>query len=202
MEQQEFNFREQVKTKVNELKGNWISLANDLYSIFKDKLFIDYGYETFAHYCQGELNILPSIAKKMVTNMFFLENNRPELASDKAKEHYKLPELDAVNVLKSAHKGINKKIGLDHYEKLEKAVIDDNEPVKKVRTMLKDFKEEFENKDPSEIIIEKRKKELNGFLKVLDRIGSFIKEPTIEETKKIEETKGIVINQLNKLMEV
>lgn len=212
----EFDFRQEVIKKAKKIQGDWISFSADIYAIWKDKIYVDYGYENFESYMVGDLGMLPSLGKNIMKNYFYLENDHTHLTQPKAIEKHKLPTVEAVTFLRNQKNKIGKKISNEHYEKLQEVGISNAEPVKKVKNMYKDFVEEFDNRSVEEKYIEERKKLLDSYLKTLDKISTLLENSKVksglekyaieEDTKamtkklklaKVEEVKGFVVDELN-----
>lgn len=86
-------------------KVSWVALGQALYTVWKDKLFYDWGYENFELYVCKEAGIQKKTAVKLLRNYFFLENEEPRYIQQERlaeTEPVKVPGEDAVNVVRLA----------------------------------------------------------------------------------------------------
>ncbi|MFH0840129.1 MAG: hypothetical protein V1883_03840, partial [Candidatus Omnitrophota bacterium] len=62
----ENSLRYQILEKVKNFKISWISLGQALYSVWKDKLYKEWGYMTFEAYTAKEIGIKKQTAMKLL----------------------------------------------------------------------------------------------------------------------------------------
>ena len=60
-------------------KSSWIELGQHLFSIYKNKLFKEWGYQAFETYCRKELGIKETTASKLLKSYSFLEKEEPRI---------------------------------------------------------------------------------------------------------------------------
>ncbi|HNX67867.1 MAG TPA: hypothetical protein PLL75_03640 [Candidatus Omnitrophota bacterium] len=150
-------------------KASWIQLGQHLFSIYKNKLFKDWGYQQFETYCQKELGIKDATASKWIKSYSFLEKEeprivRPDFTQEEAPP--KIPDYEAVNVLRLAKN--NKNIPTNEFAELRNDVLNEGKEVKEVREQVKKILATHAPKDTPELKEQKRNsvlKRLVGFLR-------------------------------------
>lgn len=150
-------------------KSSWIELGQYLFSIYKNKLYKEWGYQVFETYCQKELNIKEATASKLIKSYSFLEKEEPRIVKPDYTEEEtprKIPDYEAVNALRLAKN--NKNIPTNEFAELRNDVLNEGKEVKEVREAVKKILENHAPKDTAEMKDQKRVsvvKRLVGFLK-------------------------------------
>src|SRR4030042_972155 len=99
------SLRYKVLESVKNFKTSWIELGQALYSVWKDKLYKEWGYSTFEAYTAKEIGIKKTTAMKLLRSYYFLEKEEPAYLEKDYAEAGKvasIPSYDAVNVLRLA----------------------------------------------------------------------------------------------------
>ena len=188
------SFRYQVLDAARNFKSSWISLGQILYTVYKDKMFKEWGYITFEAYVKAELGLQKQTAGKLLHSYYFLEKSEPQfLKSVQAKEDLELksiPSVDAVNVLRLAAN--NKEFTEDDYQDFKKNVfedgIDGKEIKKQVGLRLRSIREE---EDPEKARFERRNQTLRRLyatLRTLEKelyTAKLVSERTAKELEKL-----------------
>jgi hypothetical protein len=149
-------------------KSSWIQLGQHLFSIYKNKLYKEWGYQAFETYCQKELNIRDTTASKLIKSYSFLEKEEPRIVKpDFTQEETprKIPDYEAVNALRLAKN--NKNIPTNEFAELRNDVLNEGKEVKEVRAQVKKILEAHAPKDTPEMKDQKRSsilRRLVGFL--------------------------------------
>ncbi len=163
---------EELRVKAVEVakkhKSSWIELGQYLFSIYKNKLYKEWGYQAFETYCQKELSIKEATASKLIKSYSFLEKEeprivKPEFTSEETPK--KIPDYEAVNLLRLAKE--NKNIPTSEFAELRQEVLNEGKEPKDIRAKVKKILEEQKPKDTAEAKDQKR----NG---VLRRLIGFI----------------------------
>ncbi len=149
-------------------KASWIQLGQHLFSIYKNKLYKEWGYQAFETYCRKELNIRDTTASKLIKSYSFLEKEEPRIvrssfAEDEAPR--KIPDYEAVNALRLAKN--NKNIPTNEFAELRNDVLNEGKEVKEVRAQVKKILETHAPKETPEMKDQKRGsilRRLIGFL--------------------------------------
>jgi len=149
-------------------KASWIQLGQHLFSIYKNKLFKDWGYQAFETYCRKELNIKEATASKLIKSYAFLEKEEPRIVKPDYTEEEaprKIPDYEAVNALRLAKN--NKNIPTNEFAELRNDVLNEGKEVKEVRAQVKRILETHAPRETPEMQEQKRGtilRRLIGFL--------------------------------------
>ncbi len=136
------SLRYQVLESAKNFKSSWIELGQFLSSVYRDKLYKDWGYLTFEAYCAKEVGIRQNTALKLVKSYSFLEKEEPEFLKRDSLEERKpnqIPNFESVNALRLAK--ATEKLSEKQYEDLREDVLEtpkeEAEVKKKIRYILK-----------------------------------------------------------------
>lgn len=167
----ENSLRYQILEKVKGFKMSWLSLGQALYSVWKDKLYKEWGYSTFEVYTAKEIGIKKPTAMKLLRSYYFLEKEEPEyLQKDYTapEEVASIPSYDAVNVLRLAK---NKKT-LDKvdYAGLKKKVFEKGSDARDIKKDLTALMREREELDPEEATKKRKTATLRRLLAALKSV--------------------------------
>lgn len=142
------SLRYQILQNAKNFKTSWIDLGQALYSVWKDKLYKDWGFLTFDAYTSKEIGVRKNTALKLLKTYYFLEKEEPRMISKdyvKTKDAAEVPSYEAVDLLRLA----KKRQGLDEddYRRFRRDVLEkgrDGREVKKDLTALIKQREELE----------------------------------------------------------
>lgn len=144
------SFRYKILSAAKNFKSSWMELGQHLFSVYRDKLFRDWGYLTFETYCSKEIGIRQPTAMKLLKSYSFLEREEPAFLKQKSNEDTRpaqIPSYEVVNALRLAKE--NKKVPEEEYADLREAVLqsdkDDETVRKKIRYVLKTRNTEHES---------------------------------------------------------
>ena len=136
------SLRYQVLGAAKQFKSSWIELGQYLITVYKDKLYKDWGYVTFEAYCGKEIGIRPNTAVKLLKSYAFLEKEEPQYIRKETLDQRKpdrIPSYESVNALRLAHQ--NEGISEGQYEDLRQDILEDvkeeAEVKKKIKYILK-----------------------------------------------------------------
>ena len=136
------SFRYKTLEAAKNFKSSWLELGQTLFTVYKDKLFKDWGYLTFEAYCSKEIGIRQATAIKLLRSYSFLEHDEASFLRRQAmgeKKPSQIPSLESVNALRLAKS--KEGISEEDYEALREDVLDhareDGEVKKKIRYLLK-----------------------------------------------------------------
>ena len=145
------SLRYQILEKVKSFKTSWLSLGQALYSVWKDKLYKEWGYLTFEAYTAKEIGIKKPTAMKLLRSYYFLEKEEPgylEKDHTAPEEVASIPSYDAVNVLRLAK---NKKtLDKADYADLKKKVFEKGRDARDIKKDLTALMREREELEPEE----------------------------------------------------
>ncbi len=136
------SLRFKVLDAAKSFKSSWIELGQFLFTVYKDKLYRDWEYQTFESYCAKEIGIRQVTAMKLLKSYSFLEKEEPEYVKPAAISERKpdrIPSFEAVNTLRLAHE--NERVSEDQYDDLRQDILEeakeDSEIKKKIKYILK-----------------------------------------------------------------
>lgn len=153
----ENSVRYRVLQSVKNFKASWMDLGQALYTVWKDKLYRDWGYLTFEAYTSKEIGVRKETAVKLLKSYYFLEKEEPQyLRRDfhDASEAAVVPGYEAVNALRLAKN--KKEIGEDDYAALKKNVFEKGRDARDIKKDITAMIRQREELDPQEAR-EKRK---------------------------------------------
>ena len=157
--------RYQILDDVKAFKTSWMSLGQALYSVWKDKLYKDWGYQEFDNYTSKEIGIKKPTALKLMRSYSFLENKEPRFLANTCSEEAepaKIPDFEAVDVLRKAEN--NKNVDPEDYAKIRKYVLEDGRDVKEVKKDLTEMIKQKEDFLPEEVRRKKRTAVVKRFI--------------------------------------
>jgi Xaa-Pro aminopeptidase len=148
----EGSIRYRVLQNVINFKTSWIELGQSLYSVWKDKLYRDWGYLTFEAYASKEVGVRKDTVMKLLKSYYFLEKEEPQYLRKKEAADpsgaASMPSYESVNLLRLAKN--KKEIGESDYESLKKNVFERGRDVRDVRKDLTALMRQREEADPQE----------------------------------------------------
>ena len=175
-------------------KSSWIALGQILYSVYKDKMFKEWGYQSFEAYCKDEVGIQHQTASKLLHSYYFLEKSEPQILksiqTSPETAPKDIPSVDAVNVLRLAAN--RKEFSEEDYQGFKKSVFeegkDDKEVKKAVGLRLRSLREE---EDPEKARANRRSttlKRLIATVRTLEKeviFNNLVSDATAKEIKKL-----------------
>lgn len=162
------SLRYQILESAKNFKTSWVGLAQALYSVWKDKLYKEWGYGNFETYTSKEMGIRKQTAMKLLKSYYFLEKEEPHyLQKDfvRTADAVNVPSYETVDALRLAK---NKKI-LDEedYVKLKKDVFEKGKDARSVKQDLTALIRQRQELDPEEAWQKRKTATVKRFLGVL-----------------------------------
>ncbi len=149
------SLRYHVLESAKNFKTSWIELGRSLYSVWKDKLYKDWGFGTFDAYTAKEIGIKKPTAMKLLRSYYFLEKEEPAYLT-------KLPSYEAVDLLRKAKD--KKTLDSQDYSKLKKEIFEDGRDVQAVKRDLISLIRQREELEPEEAYKKRRTATLRRFI--------------------------------------
>lgn len=191
------SLRYRVLESAKNFKTSWVDLGRSLYSVYKDKLYKEWGYATFDAYTSKEIGIRKQTAVKLLKSYFFLEKEEPAYLKGEyveSSDAASIPGYESVNVLRLAKE--KKELQAQDYQYLKKEVFEKGKDASEARKELTALIRERRELEPEEAW-EKRKlstvKRFLGTLKALRQeveTAKLLPHPLVKEIasliKKIE----------------
>jgi hypothetical protein len=155
----ENSVRYRVLRSVKNFKASWMDLGQALYTVWKDKLYREWGYLTFEAYTSKEIGVRKDTAVKLLKSYYFLEKEEPQYLQrdlNETSEAAVVPGYEAINALRLAKN--KKEIGEEDYAALKKNVFEKGRDVRDIKKDITALIRQREELDPQEAR-EKRKAE-------------------------------------------
>lgn len=153
----ENSVRYRTLQSVKNFKTSWMDLGQALYTVWKDKLYREWGYLTFEAYTSKEIGIRKDTAVKLLKAYYFLEKEEPQYLQkdfNETSEAAVVPGYEAINALRLAKN--KKEIGEEDYIALKKNVFEKGGDVRDIKKDITALIRQREELDPAEAR-EKRK---------------------------------------------
>ena len=185
--------RYQVLRSAKNFKSSWIGLGQILYTVWKDKLYKDWGFTEFESYASKEIGIRKATAFKLLRSYSFLEKDSPRyLTKDYSEnaEAREVPTYEAVDVLRKASN--NKKLDREDYGKIKKYVLESGKDAGEVKKDLTRMIKQQEELDPVEERKKKRVLVLKRFVGVLKSIRTEIKASHVLPEKVVKDVDKLI----------
>jgi hypothetical protein len=190
------SLRYQVLENARNFKGSWIALGQMLYTVYKDKMYKEWGFMSFEAYCKGEIGIRQQTASKLLHSYYFLEKNESDflktVTSTQNPEPKTIPTFDAVNLLRLAAN--NKELSEEDYQEFKKSVFEEGKEAREVKRQLGlRLRSIRQDQDPQKARQERRDKTLRRLLATVKTLqkevvyGHLVSERTAKELEKVVE---------------
>ncbi|MFH1837076.1 MAG: hypothetical protein ABH862_03045 [Candidatus Omnitrophota bacterium] len=186
------SLRYRVLKSAKAFKTSWIELGQILYTVWKDKLYKDWGYSEFDAYTSKEIGIRGQTSLKLLKSYSFLERSEPQYLK---REHEgessaaEVPTYEAIDVLRRASD--NKDIAKEDYTRIRKYVLEDGKDAKEAQRDLTQIIKNNEELKPQEVHEKKHEAQLKRFLSLLKSIkkelyiSKTLPERIVKETDKL-----------------
>jgi len=131
------SLRYHILESAKNFKCSWIELGRSLYSVWKDKMYKEWGYISFDVYVAREIGIRKQTAMKLLKSYYFLEKEEPqylknEYAASTQPAH--LPSYESVNILRQAKN--NKGLDEHDYRDLKKEIFEKGKDAQEIKKNL------------------------------------------------------------------
>ncbi|MGB3241234.1 MAG: hypothetical protein WBB66_00050 [Candidatus Omnitrophota bacterium] len=192
--------RYQVLKGAKNFKSSWIGLGQILYTVWKDKLYKDWGFTEFESYVSKEIGIRKGTAFKLLRSYSFLEKDSPRYLTkdyNEGAEAREVPTYEAVDVLRKASN--NKKLDREDYAKVKKYVLESGKDAGEVKKDLTQMIKQQEELDPAEERKKKRTLVLKRFVGVLKSIRNEIKVSRVLPEKVVKDIDKLISELENEI---
>jgi len=186
------SIRHQILENAKGFKTSWIGLGQMLYTVWKDKLYKDWGYDKFDAYTSKEIGIRKQTALKLLRSYYFLEREDPLYLKKDYNEEADaaiVPTHESINVLRLAH---NKKdLDKEDYVHIRKGILENGKDATQARKDLTAIIKQREELLPEEAWQKKKLSLLKRFLSLLKSIRieakakSMISPQALNDTDKL-----------------
>ncbi|MDD5496604.1 MAG: hypothetical protein PHP46_05855 [Candidatus Omnitrophica bacterium] len=187
------SIRYMVLKNARSFKASWLGLGQALYTVWKDKLYKNWGYQKFESYTSKEIGIKKPTALKLLRSYYFLEREEPgylKAGAKDDKEAASIPTLDAVDTLRLASK--KKVIDREDYAGIRKKVLEDGMDAREVKRDLTQLIRQREELEPDEARRKRREALIKRYITTLKSLR--------EEIKVSKMLPAQIVNDINKLL--
>ena len=189
----ETSIRHQILQNAKNFKRSWIDLGQSLYSVWKDKMYKEWGYNTFEAYTAKEIGIKQPTAMKLLKSYYFLEREEPVYLQKERSEDSPaatVPSYESVNLLRLAKD--KKTIDSVDYAALKRDVFEAGKDAGEVRKSLTSIMKQREELDPDEVRQKKRVATLNRFIGTLKSLKRDLETTKMLPAAIIKEVSGLI----------
>ena len=187
------SLRYQILQNAKNFKTSWIDLGQALYSVWKDKLYKDWGFLTFDAYTSKEIGIRKNTALKLLKTYYFLEKEEPHLLNKEyveTKDAAEVPSYESVDVLRLAKK--KQMLDESDYKRFKNDILQKGRDAREVKKDLTALIKQREELEPEEARRKKRGATIKRLLSVLKSL-----KREIEVTKVLPSD---ILKQINALI--
>lgn len=187
------SLRFQILQNAKSFKTSWIDLGQALYSVWKDKLYKDWGFMTFDAYTTKEIGVRKNTALKLLKTYYFLEKEEPHFLNKdyvKTKDAAEVPNYESVDMLRLAKK--KQMLDEEDYRRFRKDIFEkgrDGREVKKDLTALIKQREELE---PEEARRKRREATIKRLLTTLRSLKTEIEVTKVLPSDVLKQTKMLI----------
>jgi hypothetical protein len=149
-------------------KTSWIELGRALYSVWKDKIYKEWGYTSFEQYSGREIGIRKQTAMKLLRSYFFLEKEEPDYLKAEYVDSQGaalLPSYESIDLLRMAQG--KKTLDSQDYHRLKKEIFEKGKDAREVRKDLTALIRQREELEPEEVYKKRRLSTVKRFLTTL-----------------------------------
>lgn len=190
---EEGSLRYRILQSVKSFKTSWIELGQALYTVWKDKLYKEWGYLTFDAYTSKEIGIRKQTALKLLKSYYFLEKEESVFLKQEyieSKDPATVPSYESVNMLRLAK---NKNIlDTDSYDKLKTDVLEKGKDASEVKKDLTSIIRQREELEPEEARKKKKVMVIRRYLSTLKSLRRDIEFSKMLSAGIIRELSGII----------
>jgi len=184
--------RYEVLTNAKNFKTSWIELGRSLYSVWKDKLYKDWGFSTFDIYSAKEIGIRKQTAVKLLKSYYFLEKEDPQTIEKSLDENAKassVPSYESVNLLRLASK---KEMDTEDYKGIKKKVLDEGRDPGDIRKDLTAIIRKRDELMPEEAWKNKKVSQIKRLIGLLKAVSTEIKVSKVLPVKVITDIEKLI----------
>lgn len=189
----EGSLRYKILSSAKSFKTSWIDLGQSLYSVWKDKLFKDWGFLTFDAYTSKEIGIRKNTALKLLKTYYFLEKEEPHLLDKgyvETKDASEVPSYEAVDVLRLAKK--KQMLDGDDYKRFRRDVLEKGKDAREVKKDLTALIRQREELEPDEARKKKREAVIKRLLTTLRSLRTEIEMTKVLPSDVLKQTKMLI----------
>jgi len=186
------SLRRHILESAKSFKTSWIELGRALYSVWKDKMYKEWGFSKFDVYTAREIGIRKHTALKLLRSYYFMEKEEPGYLSQSYMENAQPPAIATYETIDALRLAKNKKwIDRDDYNKLKEEVFVKGKDCREVKRDLTALVRQREELSPEEAYQKRRLATVKRFVSTLKalkkeiEISKLMPAPFIREAEKL-----------------
>lgn len=186
------SLRFQILNNAKNFKTSWIDLGQALYSVWKDRLYKDWGFLTFDAYTSKEIGIRKNTALKLLKTYYFLEKEEPHLINKdyvNTKDAAQVPSYESVNMLRLAKR---KQLDEEDYSRFKKDILEKGRDAREVKKDLTALIKQREELEPEEARKKKREATIRRLLSSLRSLKTEIEVTKVLPSDVLKQTKMLI----------
>jgi hypothetical protein len=189
----ENSLRYHILASAKSFKTSWVELGRALYSVWKDKMYKDWGYGTMDAYTGKEIGIRKQTAMKLLKSYYFLEKEEPHYLRDDyvhSADAANVPSYESIDLLRLA----KSKKGLDSedYANLKREVFENGKDHREVRKDLVSMMRQRQELEPEEALRNKKLSTVRRFLGALRALKQECELSKLLPAPLIKEAAGLI----------
>ncbi|MFA5008411.1 MAG: hypothetical protein WC546_04230 [Candidatus Omnitrophota bacterium] len=189
----EDSLRYHVLQSAKNFKTSWVALGRSLYTVWKDKLYKDWGFNTLEGYTSKEIGIKKLTAMKLLRSYYFLEKEEPQYLSSEYTESAPattVPTYESVDLLRKAKN--NKILDGEDYTNLKKDIFEKGRDAQVVKKDLTNLIRQRKEIDPEENHEKERVNVVRRYLNVLKSMKKEIEISKLLPPALLKETESLI----------
>lgn len=186
------NLRDNLVMNAKTFKTSWIFLGQTLYTVYRDKLFHEWGYEKFEDYVTKELGMKKNLALKLVKTYFFVEQNEPGYLKEEfaeGREVAVIPSYEPLDILRLAKKS---DISREDYNKIRNDVFEKAKDPTQIKRDLTAMIKARKEVDPDQERADRNHASLKKFMAALKSFYRDMKELKLIEDDVIRDSEHLL----------
>ena len=187
------SIRHKILESAKGFKTSWISLGQALYTVWKDKLYKQWGYDSFETYTAKEIGIRKQTAVKLLRSYSFLEKEDPLYLKKEYVEDADasvVPTYESVNLLRLAR---NKKgLGQEGYTAIKRNTLEFGKDAPSIRKDITSLIKQGEELLPEEAWRKRRDALLRRLLSTLKALLREAKSSNMVSAKSLKDTDKLI----------
>jgi len=188
------SIRGQILANAKGFKTSWINLGQALYTVWKDKLYKGWGYDTFEAYTAKEIGIRKQTAIKLLRSYSFLEKEDPLYLKKDYNEEAEaatVPTYQSVDVLRLAN---NKKdLSKEEYASMKKGVLDMGKDALSAKKDLTSLMKQRQELEPEEAWQTRKATLVKRFLTTLKSLVLEAKRSNMMSAQTLNDTDKLIL---------
>jgi regulator of replication initiation timing len=165
---EENSLRYHILESAKNFKTSWVDLGQSLYSVWRDKLFKEWGFNQFDAYVSKEIGIRKQTAMKLLKSYYFLEKEEPQYLKEdyvESADAASVPGYESIDLLRQARN--KKELDSEDYNNLKEEIFQKGKDFREVKKGLTALIRERKELDPEEAREKRRLSTLKRFLSTL-----------------------------------